>query len=103
MPDMRQRLVYHGAMHGDVLRELDIALARHGADPERIAFDTDIGQFANFVQINQMIRHRVAKIHHRHQRLAARQHAGIVMPREQCSGIRDAAWIVIGKGGGFQA
>jgi hypothetical protein len=48
-----------------------------------------------------MVRHHVAEIHHRHQRLAAREHARVVVRREQIARVGHGVRIVVDEWGGF--
>ena len=86
MADMAQRLNHQRAMLGDFRRRFDIALAGHGADTQAPVAHHDAAQFVETVEIDQMIDDHVAKIHHRHERLAAGQNLGVRQFRQQVGG-----------------
>ena len=101
--DVRKRRLQQRTVPPDIGRELDFALPRHGADLQCAVLDTDIGQLADLVEIDQVIGHGKTEIHHRHQRLPAGEHARVLVRGEQTDGVVDAARIVIDKGRGLHA
>ena len=73
MPDMAQRFRQQRAISRDLGRGLELALAHHGADAQPAVDHRDAAQIGDAAEIDQMVGDDVAKIHHRHQRLPARQ------------------------------
>ena len=71
--------------------KFEIALARHGADLERIVDFADVGQALHEIEIDDVIGLHEPHVEHRHQRLAARQQLGVLELREQSDGLADRA------------
>ena len=55
------------------------------------------GKLLDVVDVDDVVRHHVAEVHHRHQRLAAGQHPRILQSAEQVDGIGHGPRIVIGE------
>ena len=53
MADMTERLGHQRAMFGDVGRDFEIALARHGADAQQTVADRDTAQLLDAAEIDQ--------------------------------------------------
>ncbi len=70
----------------DLGRGFELALAHHGADAQPAVDDRDAAQIVDAAEIDQMIDDHVAKIHHRHERLPARQNLGVGQRRQKLGG-----------------
>ena len=84
MADMAQRLApAAGNACAISARRFELALARHGADAQPAVADRDAAQVGDAAEIDEMIDDHVAEIHHRHERLPARQNLGVGQRRQQ--------------------
>src|SRR5262249_129721 len=83
MPDMRHGKPQHRTEACDLRRPLELALPRHGADPEPIRLRHDAGQLRDTIQVNQVIGGDQAKIQHWNERLSAGQRPRVLKRRQQ--------------------
>ncbi len=103
VPDLGDGFVHQRAASADELGEFDVALARHRADLKRTVALADVAQPVDAVEIDDMVGQHVTHSEHRHQRLAAGEHFGVVEARQQRDGVGGRARIVIGKCGRLHA
>src|SRR5674476_985583 len=82
MANQGQRLGEDGTNPGDVLVDLYTALPRSASDGEPICPDRDAVEPGHLIDVDKVVRIDVAEVQHRHQRLPARQHLGVIEPRQ---------------------
>ena len=87
MADMTQGFRQQRTMLRDLGRGLEFALAHHGADAQPAVDHRNAAQISDAAEVDQMIGHDVAKIHHRHQRLPAGQNLGVGQRGQQLGGL----------------
>src|SRR3954471_3725637 len=97
MTDLEHRLVQEWTAGANALVELQIALARHCADEERLALLSYEGKLANSVEIHDVLGCGEAHIEHRHERLAAGEKPRVLELAEQADHLRQRLRIVIGE------
>ncbi len=97
MPDLQQRFVHQRTARAHQLRELEIALARHGADLEHAVRFTDICKALDAVQIDYVIRQHEAHVEHRHQRLSTGKQLGVIAAAQQFDDLSNCLRIVISE------
>ena len=98
MADVADGIVHQGAHAAHEFGELDIALARHGADLQHAARLADVGQALDLVEVDDVVGLHEAHVEHRHHRLPAGQELGVVEAAEQGDGVADGARIVVAEG-----
>ena len=103
MSDLAYRFVHERATIAHGIGELDVALARHGADLDRAILLADVAQAVNPIEVNDVIGQHVTHVEHRHQRLPAGEQLGVLETAEEADGVRDRARIMIRKGRWFHA
>ncbi len=83
--------------------ELDVALARHGADLDRAVLLADVAQAVDPIEVDDVIGQHITHVEHGHERLPAGQQLGVLEAAEKADGVGDRARIVIRKGRWFHA
>ena len=103
MSDLAHRLVHERATLAHDIGELDVALARHGADLERAVLLADVAQTVDPIDVDDVVRQHVTHVEHGHERLPAGKQLGVLEAAEETDGIRNRARIMIRKGRWFHA
>ena len=78
VPDFQDGLRHQRQPPPDQRRKFDGALRGHRADHDFIAVLSNVGEALDAVEIDQVVGIRDAQVEHRHQRLTAGEHPGIV-------------------------
>ena len=99
--DLLDRLVHQRAARADHVGEFEVALARHGADLERVAALPDVGQAVHAIEVDHVVRQHEAHVEHRHERLAARKQLGVLQAAEQTHDLGDCLGVVVLEGRWF--
>ena len=97
MTDVEDSLFHQRAPPCDEIRILDIALARHTAENQRVTVLGNTGEAVDQVQIDHVVRQHKTHVEHRHERLSAGKQLGVVLLCEKRDSVFDASGVVIGK------
>jgi hypothetical protein len=80
---------------------MNVVLSRHGSHNQSIVFLVNADEFTHLIQVNQVIGHGKAKIHHRHQRLSASENFVILEGRDHLEGFTQIGGTVVLKASWF--
>src|SRR6516225_5643794 len=97
MSDLKQGLVHDREMRAHQVGELEIPLARHGADLERTVALADEGEPLDAVDIDDVVGLHEAEVEHGHQRLPAREELRILQPAQELDRLAHGSRIVIAE------
>ena len=83
MTDVLDRFGNDRKLRLDLFRELDVPLPRHCPDFQVRGCEANRRQAVHAIEINDVVRCRETHVHHRHQRLAAREQSAILERTQQ--------------------
>src|SRR6478609_8105994 len=88
MADMQETRAQQRQAPGHEFGKLEVALARHRADPDDVIALLDADEIRNAREIDQVIGLHEAEVHHRDERLPARKDLRVLESREKFERLR---------------